>query len=162
MTIIKLTKLFLLFSLLLPSSSFALTANATATVVQAMNITETTPMEFGYFSASASPGTINQSGTTSGDVTAISASGITRSGAVFAVSGSGAAGYTFTLPSTATLTRSGGSETMTATLSFASGNASRNLSSGTESVTINGSLAVSANQAAGSYSGTYTVSVAYN
>lgn len=50
---------------------------------------------------------------------------------------------------------------MTVTLSLASGTASRNLTSGTDSVTVNGSLAVAANQTAGAYTGTYTVTANY-
>ena len=159
--IIKIAKISLLASLLFPSNSLALTANASATVVSSIGISETTAMQFGYFSASASSGTINQAGSSTGGVNAIN-SGVTRSGGVFAVSGFGSATYEFTLPSVATLTRSGGSETMTTTLSFASGNSSRSLTNGSENVTINGILEVSANQAAGAYAGTYTVSVAYN
>lgn len=161
MKVIKSIKILLLATFLFPSNSFALTANASATVVTAIGISETTAMQFGYFSASGSSGTINQVGSVSGGVTAVG-SGIARSAGIFAVSGTGSSSYTFTLPSSVTLTRSGGSETMDATLSFASGNPSRSLTSGAEDVTINGSLAVGANQAAGAYSGTYTVSVAYN
>jgi hypothetical protein len=158
------TKILLLstiLSSLFYAESNAATGNASATVVTAIAVSETTAMQFGLFSASGSTGTINQAGTATGGVTAI-ASGVTRSAGIFAVTGTGNASYTFTLPSTATLTRSGESETMTADLSFNSGNGTRSLTSGSENVTINGSLTVAANQIAGVYNGTYTVTVAYN
>ena len=138
-----------------------LSANASATVVAAMSISESTAMQFGYFSSAGSAGTITQAGAVTGGVTAV-ASGVTRSGGIFEVSGTGNASYTLTLPATTSLTRSGGSETMDVTLTFASGTSARSLTSGTENVTINGSLTVSASQLAGSYTGTYLMSVAYN
>jgi len=155
------TKLFSTISLLstfYAFDSYAITANASATVVQAISVVETTPLEFGLFTSSGATGTINQAGAVTGGVTAVT--GVTRTAAVFTVSGGGNASYSFALPNTATL--SSGGNSMTATLSFASGNATRTLGSGSDSVTVNGSLAVAASQAVGAYNGIYTVTVAYN
>jgi hypothetical protein len=142
------------------SSAYAISATANARVVTPVAISQTTALEFGSFASSAAAGTITQAGVVSGGVTAV-AGGSTRSAGVFAVSGESSASttYTFTLPTTATLTS--GANTMTATLSFASGTAARTLTTGADTVSINGSLAVGASQAAGVYTGTYTVTVAY-
>ncbi len=144
------------------SSAFAVTGNIDATVVANLTVSQSTQMNFGSFSSSATSGTIDQAGNVTGGVTAV-AGGATRAPAVFNVTGTGNYPYTFTLPATATIGigGSGGTNPMTVTLSFATGNGSRTLSSGSENVTINGSLAVAANQAAGAYTGTYNVTANY-
>jgi Mat/Ecp fimbriae major subunit len=127
-----------------------------------LGISQTTALIIGNFSSGAASGTIDQSGAVTGGVIAASG-GPTRSAGVFTVTGSGNSNYSFTLPATATI--SSGGNNMTTTLTFASSGTSgtvvRALSSGTENVTINGSLAVPANQALGAYTGTYNVTVTY-
>ena len=56
------------------------------------------------------------------------------------------------------MTLSGAGDDMTATLTNDGGGA---LTGGTDTFNVGGTLSVGANQAAGSYSGTYTVSVNY-
>ncbi len=149
-----------LMSLSASAQSDTATGTSNATVITPISVSAGNDLEFGSFAVDGSTaGTITQAGATTGGVTAASG-GTTRSAATFSVSGNGSTPYTFTLPSTATLS-DGASHNMTATLSFASGNASRTLSSGAETVTINGSLAVAANQTVGSYTGTYDVTVSY-
>ena len=143
------------------NQAFAINATANAKVVTPITISQTTGLNFGSFASSSSSGTINQAGTVTGGVTAVTPTAA-RTAGVFAVAGEVVVNtaYNFTLPSTATLNSGGNS--MTATLSFASGTASRTFDgAGTETVTVNGVLAVGANQVAGDYSGTYTVTVAY-
>ena len=159
-------KLSLLLTLLFAftSQAFAITATVNAVVVNTLTVSQTTALNFGSFSSSASSGTINQIGTTTGGVTAVSG-GATRAAAVFSVSAgdSSSTPYIFTLPPTATIGIGGsaGTNQMTVTLAFASGSSSRTLSSGSDAVTVNGNLAVAANQASGTYTGTYLVTAAY-
>ena len=114
---------------------------------------------FGTVDSSGTSGTITTSGAVSGGVTDFDATG--RAAASFSVTGEANSSYTFNLPATATLDDGGAGDTMTVPLSFASGSSSRTLSSGAETVAVNGSLAVAANQLAATYTGTYTVNVEY-
>jgi Mat/Ecp fimbriae major subunit len=139
------------------SNAMALTANASATVITPIAITQTTALQFGTFSPGTGAGNIDQSGAATGGVISVSSS--TKSPGIFAVTGFTGASYTFTLPSTVTI--SAGGPTMTAALSFASGGASRTLTGGADTVTVNGLLTVGASQANGSYIGTYNVTVNY-
>lgn len=148
-------------SLLFPSFANAAneaTGTANANVVTTISVAAGNDLEFGNFSSGGTLGTITQAGVVTGGVTSVSG-GATRSAATFTVTGDGNNTYTFTLPSTVTL--NSGANSMDANLSFNNGTASRTLSSGAETVTINGTLNVGANQATGSYSGTYDVSVSY-
>jgi Mat/Ecp fimbriae major subunit len=160
-TFLKLSASVLLISAF-ASNSYAATTSGTANarVVTPISVSAGAALQFGSFAASGTAGTINQAGTVTGGVTAISG-GATRAAGTFTVTGENSANtaYTFTLPSTATLTN--GANSMTATLTYSSGNGSRTLISGTDTVTVNGSLAVSANQAAGAYTGTYNVTAVY-
>jgi len=156
---LKLTALIVAISSV-SSSAYAISATSNARVVTPLAITQTTALEFGSFASSATAGSITQAGVVTGGVTAV-ASGSTRSGGVFAVTGESSAttAYTFNFPATATITS--GVNNMTVALTLASGTSARTLTSGTNTVTINGTLTVPANQVAGAYTGTYSVTVAY-
>jgi hypothetical protein len=132
---------------------------ATATVLTPISVTAGTNLQFGSFTASALSGTITHAGVTTGGVTSIASS--TKSAGTFTVNGdsTGNVPYTFTLPATVTLTS--GANTMSASLVFASGTGSRRLTAGSETVSINSTLSVAANQVPGSYTGTYTVTTIY-
>lgn len=136
------------------------TGVSNAKVVAPIVISATTPLEFGSFASSAAAGTITQAGIVSGGVTAIS-SGATRTAGVFTITGESSVNtdYTFNLPATATLVS--GINTMVATLTYGSGASGRTLNSGSDTVIVNGSLAVAANQASGAYTGTYDVTAVY-
>ncbi len=140
------------------------TGDVRARVLNTTSVSQTSILNFGSFASSASAGTINQAGNTTGGVTAVS-SGETRSAGIFSVSGDSAIDttYTFGLPSTATIGVGGsaGINPMTVDLTFANGNATRTLISGADSVTINGMLNVPASQPAGIYTGSYTVTANY-
>ena len=156
---IRLATLVAIVSLTISKSAFAITANATAIIAAAMGVSESTAMNFGTVDSSGTSGAITTAGAVSGGVTDFDATG--RAAASFSVTGEANSSYTFNLPATATLDDGGAGDAMTVTLSFASGSSSRTLSSGAETVAVNGSLAVAANQLAATYTGTYTVTVEY-
>ena len=83
--------------------------------------------------------------------------------ATFDVTGAANSPYTVTLPNNGTITISNGSNTMTVnsfSASPTSGNSTLN-SQGLSSFKVGGKLEVHANQPAGSYSGTFDVTVGY-
>jgi hypothetical protein len=151
---------------ILPKLVFAdasVITNLSAKIAVPISISQTSGLNFGTFASGATSGTITQAGVRTGGVTLIN-SGEARSAGIFAVTGealgTGTIPYTFTMPSSVTLTS--GANTLTATLTFASGSSARTLSSsGSQTVTINSTLTVAANKPAGYYSGTYSVTVAY-
>jgi len=152
------TLVFLTFLFVSHAYAATQTGTANARVVTPLSVAATTALQFGNFAASATAGTISQAGAVTGGVTAITS---TRTAGVFTVTGEASAStpYTFTLPANVSLTS--GANSMTATLSLASGTSARTLTSGTDTVTVNGSLAVAANQVAGAYTGTYTITANY-
>jgi len=160
LSVLTLTVSFICSELHASTDYISQSGTSNARVITPLTVTATTALEFGNLAASANAGTIDQAGSVTGGVTAVTG-GATRAPGVFTVAGEASAStpYTFTLPSTATLTS--GANSMTATLSYASGTSSRTLSSGSDTVTINGVLAVAANQASGAYTGTYTVTANY-
>jgi hypothetical protein len=135
------------------------TGNASATIQQAISITEDTAMDFGIVAVDGSGGTVT----------------ISSAGAV-----SGPAGYTFSgSPAAGTFTASGDASTAV-TISFTAGSLTgpgtamtlnnfthdaggTPTTDGTGDLTFNvgGDLVVNAAQASGAYSGTYTVTVNY-
>lgn len=85
--------------------------------------------------------------------------------ATYTVTGEGGQTFSISAPSSFDMTRQGGSETLTVTLtkSAATGTLSGSLgSSGTATFGVGGSFAVASTTATGSYSGTFDVTVAYN
>lgn len=146
------------------------TATATATIVAPISITKNTDMNFGNIAVQAATG---------GDVILAAAGTRTRtagvtlpavpgtvSAAAFTVDGEVSYTYDITLPSTVTLTRTSGSETMTAdeftsSIGITAGELD---GSGTQDFTVGATLAVAAAQVPGVYvSGTpFTVTVNYN
>lgn len=85
------------------------------------------------------------------------------SAASFSVAGDTGASYTITLPSNGSVTLTSGPNTM-AVNSFTSSPASTGQLSagGSQTVTVGATLSVGNNQASGSYSGSFAVSVDYN
>lgn len=85
--------------------------------------------------------------------------------ATYTVTGEGGQTFSITTPTTFDMTRQGGSETITVTLtkSAATGTLSGSLgSSGTATFGVGGSFSVASSTATGAYSGTFDVTVAYN
>lgn len=161
---IKISALALALVSLSNNAMAAEVANATAdaNVISALTLEKTSggnELNFGTFAPDASnSGTITSAGSTTGGVSYIS--GATH--ADFTVGGDGARSYSVTLPTDNQITLSNGTaaDDMIATLSV-EGGASRSLSSGADTFQISGELAVAADQTAGTYSATYTVTANY-
>jgi hypothetical protein len=143
-------------------------ADASATIVTPISISKTADMSFGNVAVTATPGTVilAPAGTRSitGGVTLPAATG-TVSAAAFTVTGTDTYTYVITLPSSITLTHSGGIETMTAD-AFTSNPlvAAGVLNSGTEDISVGATLHVAAAQLAGNYAtlAPFDVTVNYN
>jgi Domain of unknown function (DUF4402) len=158
----------------LAQSSANGTGTATATVIRPITISApSAPMAFGNIVATVAGGTVDL---TAAAVATTTATGVSQpagapglhTAATFTVGGEGGFTYAITLPAapvsiagpaSAAMTVSGFiSSTLSgiATLSGAIGSA------GTDTLYVGGTLNVGANQTAGSYSGTFPVTVAYN
>jgi len=144
------------------TSAHAATANAdaTATILEQVTVTKSADLDFGTIVVGATGGTVDIS--TAGARTCAAA--LVCSGAVtaaaFDVDGTTGEVVDVTVPANVTLTSGTGptATSMTATLS---GSDATITLDGTDAFTVGGSLAVGANQAAGDYSGTFTVTVDY-
>ena len=135
----------------------AISAGASATIAIPVTVSETTALSHGTVTASGSLGTVVISSAGSRSVTGgVAELGGTVSQGIFAVTGEANSAFTTTVSSTSSLTGPGTAMTATLTKSAPS-----NLSSGSATVNVASSLAVAASQTAGSYSGSYTVTVNY-
>ena len=149
------------------------TALAGATVLApAVVLTKTADLSFGRFATGAAGSiTISTSGvrTVSGGVLP-AAGAAAMTAASFAVSGASGATYSITHGGVSALARSAGPETMPMTrfsdvtgANATAGNvAGGTLNAGAQSIYVGATLAVGANQAAGAYTGTISVTVEYN
>lgn len=143
------------------------TANAAATIVTPISITKTVDLNFGAIVPSSIAGTVvvgsdnTISGT--GGVTLIPQLG-THSAASFTVNGEANATFYVTLPGiTTTLTRGGGTETMTVSSFSHNATGTPQLdASGVKNFNVGATLTVAASQAGGVYNGTFDVTVTYN
>jgi spore coat protein U-like protein len=141
-------------------------ATAAATIEAPIGISKTSDLEFGAIAPTSSAGTVTvtTAGARSGDANVSLLSGDTPSAATFSVSGAANAAYSVTVPGSATLSAQGssGGADMTATLSDDAPVSPALDGSGAATINVGGALAVGADQAADTYSGTFTVTVAYN
>lgn len=160
----KFLKLSILALAISAISSSANAATSNATVVAQIAVTENTLMNFGKFSSSASAGTItltpaaSTSRSSTGGVSLLSTP--TPSAGIFTVTGDNGATYAITLPTTVTLTS--GANNMTVNTFTSSPTPTGTLTGGTQTLYVGAKLNVSASQPTGTYTGTYTVTVAYN
>lgn len=143
------------------ASSFAATASGTASasVLQPIAITAGQSLEFGAFAGnSAGTVVIDTAGARSatGGVLLANNNGTYRQGQ-FSVTGTGNSTFAITYPSAFNITS--GANSMSVTVA---GPATGTLSSGSATINVGGTVTVGANQAAGSYTGTYTMTVEYN
>ncbi len=144
--------------------SFAADADGTAgaIIIAPLQVASVTDLYFGTIAPSL----------TAADTVIVSAAGAKTCGAEltcltedhtaaqFDVTGEADITYTITLPTSISLSNgAGGSMTVD---SFTGSKASGTLVAGADSFTVGGSLGVAANQATGSYTGTFTVAVEYN
>lgn len=135
------------------------TADATATIISAVQLTQNDVLDFGVVASSTTAGTVDlptdsNTRTCSVGVTCVG----TALRGQFTVSGA-ATGYTvgIVVPATAILTSNG--VTMSTTLTPSMTTFVSN--GGARAIFVGGTLSVGANQAAGLYTGTYTVSANY-
>lgn len=171
----NLVRLFLVGTLIGPfASALAQTAatqhaRSTATIVQPLRIRKDSDLEFGTLvhpKSSASnivtidPATGSRALTGGGDAVLIPSP---ASRAAFTVSGAGGQVYSLTIPTTVTMTSGGDIITVTLTSTGAAGVFSGAIGeTGATTIGIGGSFSVTNGQAAGTYSGSFNTTVAYN
>ncbi|HOV35238.1 MAG TPA: DUF4402 domain-containing protein [Dysgonamonadaceae bacterium] len=143
-------------------------ANATATIVKAISIDKVKDLQFGKIIAAPTAGqvAIQLDGTrtiAAGNVVLFN-QGSDHQAASFKTMGTPGAGYSLVLPAdgSVSLTRTGGTETMTIEGFVHSANGTLDASTGEETFNVGATLNVGANQAPGQYTGTFTVTAAYN
>lgn len=148
---------------ILPIAAHAanVSADAGAKIVAPLQISNSTALYFGTIAPSL----------TTADTVVVAPSGSKSCGAeltcltddhtaaAFNVTGEANASYTIDLPSSITISNGAGG-TMTVD-NFAGSKSNGTLVSGQDNFTVGGSLGVSANQATGEYTGTFTVAVNY-
>lgn len=142
------------------AQSSTTTATASATIISPINITKSANLAFGNILPGANPGTVELSPlgvrNPTGGVTLPTVTG-TVSAAAFVVTGPSGTSYSVTLPSSITLTS--GTNTMTVS-NFTSqpsangGYLSGTNGSGSQTLTVGGTLEIAAGQAVGYYSNT--------
>lgn len=138
------------------------TGTASADIVPAIAIQSSAALDFGNVAPGATAGTVVMTPAGARSATG----GVTLSNvdpgqaAQFTVTGDSGATYAITLPSSATITSGANSMTIDNFTSDPSGTGL--LTGGSQTLKVGGTLNVAANQAQGSYSGTFDVSVAYN
>jgi hypothetical protein len=140
-------------------------ANASATIVTPIAITTTTNLDFGTVSPSSTLGTvvIANNGTRTKTGGAVLVTGGSSSQAVLSVSGQSGLTYDITLPTSVSLS-DGGAHSMTVD-TFTTDlktDGTQSLADGGDTMNVGATLHVAADQAAGSYTNTFTVLVAYN
>ena len=135
--------------------------DASARIIQPLSITKDADMNFGEILPSDAAGSVTLS--TAGSVTASGGAtifdGSNAQAASFDVRGEGNEAYSLTLPTTITLTDDL-DNTMTVSNFQSSATEVLNLN-GREQFDVGASLSVGANQSAGLYAGSFTVSVDY-
>ena len=143
------------------------TATTTATIITPVSVAKNNDMSFGNLAVQISTGgtvVLAPAGTrtrTSG-VTLPATTG-TVTAASFTVTGTGTFTYAITLPTSVTITHSGGVQTMTATSFTSNPSGTGALSSGTQDITVGATLTVAAAQLEGVYtSGNFSITVNYN
>jgi spore coat protein U-like protein len=144
-------------------SSASASATATATIITPIVLESSANLQFGNVVASTAAGTIvvaaDATRTWTGGATGIS--GLPVSAAAFTVGGGANRTFTITLPASTTI--SAGTNNMTVDTFTSSLGASSTLDgSGAAALTVGGTLNVNASQPAGEYTGTFSVTVAYN
>jgi Domain of unknown function (DUF4402) len=161
----------------LAQSSATATGTATATIIRPITMTAPVHLAFGNVVPGASPGTLVLAAT-SGTPTPTVTGGVTQPGtqigtvtaAEFDVAGEGGFTYTITLPTGAATISDSSSDVMTVdtwTSSIATTAGAGHLSgtagnAGAQVFYVAGTLHVAANQAPANYTGTFSVTVAYN
>lgn len=140
-------------------------ANVSSSIIQGIQVTNNSNLRFGaMIPGSGGTVTVGVSGSRSatGSITLLSASSFPFTAATFTLLGAPSQTYSITLPTTATLTRQGGSETVVVG-SFASNPSSTGAldASGKGTLAVGGTLTISGSQTAGYYTGQFTITLTY-
>ncbi len=136
------------------------TANANAKIISAITVTKNTDLNFGTAVSSAAGGTVTVTPVVAATQTCV---GVTCTGggqtsAQFSIAGAAGTVAVITVPATVSLTSGGNSMTAALTSSAAT---LPLLGTAADAFQVGGTLTVGLAQATGSYTGTFTVSVAY-
>ncbi len=139
------------------------TANSTVTILAPVTITKTADLVFGTVAPAATAGTVTMSPADARSATGAVDLSQTVAGnaAKFNMTGNANSTFSITLPSSTSLTGPGAAMTLNAFTSTPSATGTFN-SSGSATLAVGGTLAIGANQVAGSYTGSFSVTVDYN
>lgn len=167
----NITKLFAIATVVLgfATTSFAQTSStatstASATILTPIAIANSVPLNFGTIGAVATASTVilaaDDSRTTTGGATLFTVGAPAKAG-VFGITGTPNATFAITLPSTVSITGLGTPMNITNWVSdLGATNTIQN--DGTKPLVVSATLNVGASQAAGTYTGSYAVTVNYN
>ncbi len=137
------------------------TGTAKAKIIAPVTVEAGDDLDFGTILSGANTVTVTTAGARSAtDSTKLV--GNTASAGSFDVTTSETVSASLNLPSSVTITRTGGTETMTVSnLSSDFGSGAQQITSSGKTFHVGGDLAVSANQKEGDYTGTYNVTIDY-
>jgi hypothetical protein len=141
-------------------------ATASANIIQPLEIVKTADLAFGNIASGTSEGTVviatDGARTSTGGVTLIEAGNVSNA-ASFDVNGLADASFTIEVPASIVIETAGGADQMTVDNFVSSLGADSVLdANGEATLNVGATLNVSAQQAAGLYSGSFDVIVAYN
>jgi hypothetical protein len=148
------------------SQGVSASANATATIIAPIAISNTTALAFGNVAVGTLGGnlTVSTAGarTATGDVSYQSVPAATA--AAFTVTGSAGLTYAITLPADGTVTITSGANSMAVNTFISNPAVGSNpvLVAGPNALAVGATLVVGASQANGAYTGTFNVTVGYN
>lgn len=151
-------------------SSATQSTSATVKIVQPITLTKDSDLAFGTV-VRPTTGSNTVTISNASDTPALTGAGdaalatSTTSRAAFTVGGEGGQTFSITVPASVTMTRSGGAETLSVTLtkSASSGSLSGAIgSAGSATFNVGGALTVSSSTVSGNYSGSFNTTVAYN
>ena len=139
---------------------------ASANIIQPLEIVKTADLAFGNIASGTSEGTVviatDGARTSTGGVTLIEAGNVSNA-ASFDINGYADASFTIEVPASIVIETAGGAEQMTVDNFVSSFGADSVLdANGEATLQVGATLNVSAQQAAGLYSGSFDVIVAYN
>ena len=136
------------------------TANVAITLLAPISISSTGDMDFGTVLTTGTAGTVTVTPAGARSSVNVDLFGGFPAAASFDVTGASGQTYVITLPSSATL--SSGGNTMTVDTFTDDAGASPTLAGGSDTFNVGATLSVGAAQVAGTYSGTFSVTVDYN
>ena len=147
-----------------PSASAS--ATASANIIQPIEIVKTADLAFGNIASGTAEGTVtiavDGSRSATGGVTLIEAGNVSNAGA-FDINGLADATFTIEVPASIVIETEGGADQMTVNNFVSSLGADSVLdANGEATLEVGATLTVAAQQAAGLYSGSFDVIVAYN